>query len=304
MSNKKAKSKNKFKKSISAILASTVFLGSSAAITTLNGTLAAGNDAKDMVKAYFNDGNQNNQTRIMMNGDNTLNTNYWMNANIKADPLNANKFAATLKFVIPGKNLSDLKFYVRDKSSSNNKFVEYKTAPNLDYLYLNDLNDSVGYEIHVYDGMLAPEKFVTKAEFVVVPANTPAIDQTISLINAVNQPVTDSAGTALNLKYALPDTANNKTQFILQLPAVIAPFDATTIKVAFFASADSRSEKDLNIDHVLYDYCIATANYLYFAVDAQWGTDADTKYEAHFYKDSVQPENFLCKAVSIPTTAN
>lgn len=301
MSNKKAKSKNKFKKSISAILASTMFLGSSAAITTLNGTLAAGNDAKDMVKAYFNDDDHHNQTRIMMNGDNTLNTNYWMNANIEADTLNPGKFAATLKFVIPGKNLSDLKFYVRDKSSSNNKFVEYKTAPNLDYLYLNNLNDNVGYEIHLYDGSLSSENFLTKAEFVVL-STLPTIDQTISLINAVNQPVTDSAGTALDLSYALPDTANNKTQFILKLPAVIAPFDATTIKVAFFADADSRSEKDLNIDHVLYDYCSADGTDLYFAVDAQWGTDAATKYEAHFYKDSVKPENFLCKAVEIPTS--
>lgn len=304
MSNKKAKSKNKFKKSISAILASTVFLGSSAAITTLNGTLAAGNDAKDMVKAYFNDEDVTNQTRIMMNGDNTLNTNYWMNANIETDTLNTGKLAATLKFVIPGKNLSDLKFYVRDKSSSSNKFVEYKTAPTLDYLYLNNLNDSVGYEIHVYDGSLSSENFLTKAEFVASTAITmpTAKTKTIALINAVTQPVTDSTGATLNLSYTVPDTANNKTQFILKLPAVIAPFDAATIKVAFFASADSRSEKDLNIDHVLYDYCSADGTDLYFAVDAQWGTDAATKYEAHFYKDSVQPENFLCKAVEIPTS--
>ena len=306
MSNKKLKFKNKFKKIVSAILAFTMFLFSSTVTFTLNDTLAAGNEVKkDALKAYFNDFSPFNQTRIMMNGDNTLNINYWMNVDIKADPLNAGKCAATLNFVIPGKNLSDLKFYVRDRSSISNNFVEYQTAPNLNYLYLDNLNDNVGYEIHLYDGSLASENFVTKAEFVMFNSQPDYHDvPDIVLINSVNQPLYSKDGSDvlyLGCEY-IYNSNNDTTQFSLDLPVQVAPFDAQTVKVAFFADADSRSEKEINIDHVLYDYCNTDNRELFFLVDAQWGADSNTKYEAHFYKDSVQPENFLCKAVEIPTS--
>lgn len=303
MSNKKAKSKNMFKKSISAVLASIMTLGSGAAITTFNKTLAA---TKNTSLKYFNDGSITEQTRIMMDGNNFLNTNYWMNATIAADANNANKYTAKLEFTIPGyeNNLNDLKFYVRDRSSATSgDFVEYSFAGGLKYLYLTNLNPA-SYEVHVYNKSLAAKNFVCKAEFSCivstnVPTGTGTFTSNTGLVNAVGEPITATGGPPVQLKLTYDDSSNTDSkQIILKLPSSVVPYNASTVKVAFFAQDEYRGEAGLNIDHILYDYTNTDGNNMYFVVDPQWGT-TDVSYDVHFYKDSVKTENFICKAVGV-----
>lgn len=309
MLNKKATSKNMFKKGISTVLASIMALGSGASIATLNKTSAA-DASNNAVLSYFNDTDVTEQTRIMMDGSNFLNRNYWMKATIAADTANAGKYTAKLEFTIPGYEQSNLKFYVRDRSSATSgDFVEYNYAGGLNYLYLTKLNPS-SYEVHVYNGSLAEENFVCKADFsCILTSEIPENDlRTAALVNGAGAPATaPSSTTALNLMYG-KSTSAGSNQLVLELPSSLAPFDASTIKVAFFAKDSDRNDVNLNIDHILYDYTntitlpTPQSTSLVFVVDPQWGTDAS--YEAHFYKDSVAPNNFICKAVDITVLPN
>lgn len=306
MLNKKAKSKNMFKKSISTALASTFLLGSGATFCSLNKAQAIVRN--NGVLGYFNDTDLQKQTRKMMNGVNELNTNdYWMKAEIESDTAHTGKYAAKLYFSIPGYDLNNLKFFVGSRKTSNAiSFSEYSIASGSTYLYLSNL-DSAGYEVHVYNGSLAEQNFVCKADFECFASAAPTSPSaTDPLYNAAGAPFTvpSAPTTAVNLTYIQPTTPNEQLYLTLTTEAV--PFDATTIKVAFFASSSSRNGEDVHIDQVLYDYVNTTAGAsagaagtVNFLVDAQWGTDSNTVYEAHFYKDSVKPENFICKAINI-----
>lgn len=300
MLNKKAKSKNMFKKSISTILASTMLLGSSATLGMLNKTQAAVRN--NGVLGYFNDSNVDDQTRLMMNGADELNkNNYWMEAKIATDPAHANKYAAKLYFSIPDYNLNDLIFCVRNRKSTNSgNFSNYSIASGLNYLYLSNL-DAAGYEVHVYNGSVKSQNFICKAEFVCLDAAPTGTPVTTALYNAAGAPygIPSAPDTPIQLSYIQPAAGGNNELLYLSLDVGAIPFDASTIKVAFFASAGNRSNENLNIDHILYDYVTNDGTDVHFLVDPQWGTDSSITYEAHFYKNSIKPENFICKATNI-----
>jgi len=297
MLNKKAKSKNMFKKSISTILASTMLLGSSATLGMLNKTQAAVRN--NGVLGYFNDSNITDQTRLMMNGADELNkNNYWMEAKIATDPAHTNKYTAKLYFSIPNYNLNNLIFCVRNRKSTNSgDFSNYSIASGSNYLYLSNL-DGAGYEVHVYNGSVKSQNFICKADFECL-TTAPTPDQTSDLYNSAGAPygLPSAPDTPIQLNYAQPTSPSELLYLSLNEEAV--PFDASTIKVAFFASAGNRSNSNLNIDHILYDYVSKDSGNINFLVDPQWGIDPSITYEAHFYKNSIKPENFICKATDI-----
>lgn len=269
---------------------------------------------------YFNDNDINNQTRIMMDGQNFLKDGYWMNASITPTGTDeAPSFQAKLNFIIPGYDSSRLRFYVLNKDATMPiETKEYKLSTStqccVPTLCLNDLK-ATSYEVHVYVDGLSEENFVAKAEFSCVPAyggwgicsdnDTPVLDA------CGNQIISNKYG-PLRLGIAKP--YNNKLgehQYLLALPAEVVPYYARTVKVVFFAS--ERNGEPVNIDKTLYDYIYkgriypegvsAPESFLVFAPDAQWGTDPSVKYEAHFYVDEVKEGNFICKAVGITNSA-
>ena len=310
MFNKKTNSKNRsmLKKSMTLILASAMSLSSSLALPTLNKAEASTVNSRNMPKLrrYFDDSYfVTTQTRIMMNSDNTLNKNYWMHAEI--DPSYTSLISGydvTLNFTIPGYDASNLLLFVRSRSLTEMAFTEYRFASSTKELYLSNLLYG-GYEVHVYNGSLAEKNFIGKADFVCAEYLPDLSKKSVELLNASGSEFFID-GNTYKLRYTVPDDIDNPGVFLLALPVEVIPYDAETVKLAFFASEEFRGNVPLNVDHILYDYVRyerATKpinDCLYFFVDAQWGTNPNLTYEAHFYKNSIAPENFICKAINIP----
>jgi hypothetical protein len=300
---RKSKIKRTTKKGLAAFLAAAIGVSSGLALTMVNGRQV---DASAALRRYFDDSSVNNQTRIMMDGNNFLKSGFWMQASMTAvaPATTPATYNAVLKFTIPGYDMNNLKFFVIDKNPLNGTVTkEYKASSSYasptPTVYLPGLKQS-SYDVHVYNGSLATENFVCKAEFSVT-ANTfaNAAVQT-NLLDGAGAPITIS-GTVQQLSYNKPEATNGANQVLLTLPSTVIPYSAQTIKVVFFAT--NRDGAPVNIDQTLYDYAMmsgsgANAALNYFP-EANWGTAASTAYEAHFYKDEVKPGNFICKATNI-----
>lgn len=262
--------------------------------------------------AYLLDQDGNNETRIMMDGDNFLLDGYYMNAQLSL--VDATKtgldaeFNVKLQFQIPGYNINNLKFYVFDRNPEHDSDIgEYEASSSpldpVPAVYLSNLTSS-GYNVHVYNGSLEEENFVAKAEFTLWPNGLTDMTSAtkVNLLNSGGATIYDTDGTtALELSFLKPSETETD-QFQLALPTKIVPYYARTIKVVFFAS-ERDGGKPPNIDRTLYDYFYngtitgITDDCLEYATDASWGNDVE--YEAHFYIDEVLPQNFLCKAEGI-----
>ena len=310
MFNKKAnfKNKNVFKRCAALALASAMSLSSSLALPTLNKAEASTVNSRSSsnLRRYFDDSDVSTQTRIMMNGNNTLNNKYWMQAEIdQPADIKLSGYDVTLTFTIPGYDASNLLLFVRSRASTDMAFTEHRFASSTKELFLSNLTAG-GYEVHVYNGSLAEKNFICKADFECLPSTPDLSTNAVNLLNASGSQFTQN-GASYTLGYNVPDNSTNPNMFLLAFPTEIIPYDCDTIKVAFFASENFRGNAPLNVDHILYDYVKfveedeSSSSYLYFLVDAQWGTNPNLTYEAHFYKNSIAPENFICKAVNIPT---
>ena len=125
-----------------------------------------------------------------------------------------------------------------------------------------------------------------------------------NLIASNGEPITLPDDTKLKTGYMTPSYLTT-TQYILILPLKAVPFDCHTVKIAFFASDVTNNTK--NVDKILYDSTSLQATshdpsgalWFRFTTDAQFGTDPTTTYEAHFYKNNLEPENFIGKAIGI-----
>jgi hypothetical protein len=308
MPNKKAE-KNKFKtkgllkKGLSTLLATTIGLSSGAVLTNLSGgqtaSAATVPQLRDISRPYWLD-----QTHTMMDGNNFLKDGFWMNAKIKQIEGAARQFSAVLRFKIPGYDMKNLKFYMMSKNTVVGGVVEVKYSAEDDCITLPLLSQTT-YDIHVYNGELATENFVCKADFCVTYGWQGTGTET-PLLDGDGNPLTMD-GTALNLTYSKVDSWQGTYQPKLQLPRRVVPYDSRTVKVVFFAS--ERESETINIDHTLFDLAREWDSVDFntginngaveFYPEALWGIAADTQYEAHFYKDEVLPGNFICKATGL-----
>lgn len=309
MPNKKAekngvKTKGLLKKGLSTLLAMTIGLSSGAVLTNLSGgqTTSATTipQLRDISRPYWYD-----QTHMMMDGNNFLKDGFWMNAKIKQKDGAARQFSAVLRFKIPGYDMKNLKFYMMSKNAAVGGVVELDYSADDDSISIPLLAQTT-YDVHVYNGSLATENFVCKADFCVTYGWQSTGETTTPLLDGDGNPLTVD-GTALSLKYAKVDTWQGSYQPKFQLPRRVVPYDSRTVKVVFFAS--ERESETINIDHTLFDLAREWDDVdlntginngaVDFYPEALWGIAANTQYEAHFYKDEVLPGNFICKATGL-----
>lgn len=297
---KKLNTKGAVKKGLAAFLASTIGLGSGAALIASFDSVpvSASGDSK---LRYMNDNNTLYQSRIMMDGNNFLKTGFWMNAVLtESNPATTPAtYDATLKFTIPGYDMSNLKFFVMDKNPLNGNSVKEYTLSSSELnptpsIYLAGLKQG-SYDVHVYNGSLAGENFVCKAEFVVT-SNTFTTSDKVDLVDGSGAPIKIN-GETQQLTYWKASDKTGAYQTAMSLPYSLIPYNAQTVKVVFIAS--DRNGEPVNIDQTLYDYVWYYAGYYNYFPDANWGIDSSVTYEAHFYRDEVKEGNFICKATGI-----
>lgn len=297
----KLKSKGIFKKGLATFLAVTIGLGSGAALSSLNGGQIT--SAATIPKLRdIGSPNKSNQTRIMMDGNNFLKNGFWMNAVVEDK---GTTFNATLRFTIPGYDMSNLKFFVMSKNSKVAGVTEVPYSTENQNITLTNLAQTT-YDVHVYNGSLATENFVCKAEFVTSHGTWASTVET-DLLDGDGNPIMEG-DTGLKLTYHNLTDWDGAYQVELELPRQVVPYNCRTIKVVLFAT--DRNGEPINIDHTLFDLLWIWDNYnantgvVHYNPEALWGKDAGVTYEAHFYKDDVLPENFVCKAIGIDFSTN
>ncbi len=305
--------KNKFySRLVSAMLALTIGAGSGLMLNSLAEFPTNALIANSHRYAYMIDQNGKNQTRIMMDGNNFLKDGFWMNAQLELvneDALGMDTlFNVNLVFKIPGYDSSNLKFFIFDKNPQHpQNIMEYELSSSaihpIPSIYVTNLQSS-SYEVHVYNGSLAEENFVAKAEFTLWPNKVFFSQRNVeNLVDSAGRPIYGATGNVLQLAY-MPPVITQTDQFQLALPLEVIPYYARTIKAVFFAK-NRPNEGPPSIDQTLYDYFYSgtvpaideNTVYLEYAVDAGWGTQQI--YEVHFYVDEVLPENFICKAENV-----
>lgn len=302
---------NVIRRSIAAITISILCLNLAVFSKTNDNAVRALTNAPGRL-AYVNDNDHLNQTRLMMDGNNFLKNGFWMHTKLTAldgdVSTPASKYSAAIEFTIPGYDISNLRFFVFDKNFSRGGAVSQHIVSNPQAakaeINLTDLKQTT-YEVHVYDGALEEDRFICKAEFCVTNnelTGGSGSSATTTLRDANNQKI-QTAGQDVSLKYYKQYAASGAAQTCLELPANLIPYNAKTIKVVFFAA--DRNGEPVNIDQTLYDYvsvkgaAASDPAKINFYPEGSWGTNADIKYEAHFYKDEVEKANFICKADGI-----
>lgn len=276
---------------LATILASTMGLTCGAAFTALN--------SDNNVSAYLRDGNPLEETRTMMNADNYLMDGYWMNVILSPRNNFPITYDVNLSFTIPGYDMKNLSFVIKDRNSGN--VGEYQVSGDAGTISLPNLAQST-YDVSVYDGKSADGKFVCKAEFYVVSQFGFSENATTNILDGSGNPIV-LGGQQQKLVYYKPTEAAGNYMVQFELPYGLIPYNTHTVKIVFFESEADRGGEPVNITQSLYDYAWRLHQYAgdgSFHYYTKIGTGSGSKtYEAHFYKDEVKAENFICKAVGI-----
>jgi hypothetical protein len=288
------------KRSLAAILASTIGFSSGAMLATLN--------EGSVVYGHYDDSTVTSQERFMMDGNNFLKSGFVMYASISTNETDAEKYDATLKFTIPGYDINNLKFYVLNKNLLLGDPCDEYTAESDGNVVVSGL-DQTSYEVHVYNGSLAKENFVCKAEFSCIPDPFNGDGDKEHEYGVVDADGTHIADSEL---VTTPTDLASCYQAALALSSDDVPYETKdTVKVVFFAQESDRDGKPVNIDKDLYDCVYYVPGYddesgetvvrvpskYFFFPDANYGLNKT--YEAHFYKNEVKSENFICKVTGI-----